>query len=432
MAPIVIAVLSFWLRIWHLGTPKGVVFDEVYYVTEAKEYLRYGVEFTGSPEFIVHPPIGKWCISLGIKIFGNNEFGWRISGALAGAIIIYLVALVAQELFHSRLLSALAALLMALDGLNLVMSRTAILDIFLTLFILLAVYAWLKERYWLSGIWFGLALGTKWSGIYFLVAFALILLYRDYIRLRTREVSQFVKTILTRFVQFFLLPVGVYLASWSGWFLSNRGWDRHWAHGKPSSWKFIPESLRSLWHYHAEILHFHTTLTSPHAYQANPWSWLIMGRPTSFFYQSPTTCKGKTCSQEVIALGTPILWWLGTLALVTVLGFWISSFVKDEADKVAGFILPGIAAGYLPWFFFQKRTVFTFYAIVFEPFLILALVYGAKIILGQRPWSRNRKLIVAFLVLLIAANFIYFLPIYTGSVITYNSWYHHMWLPSWI
>ena len=119
-----------------------------------------------------------------------------------------------------------------------------------------------------------------------------------------------------------------------------------------------------------------------------------MARPTSFFYASPNTCGAKQCAQEVLALGTPILWWLGTLAIAVVFGFWISSALKGEIDKVAGFILLGIVAGYLPWFFLQKRTVFSFYAIVFEPFLILALVYCAKKFLGVAPQSRNRRLIV--------------------------------------
>mgnify|MGYP001563305675 FL=1 len=433
MAPLLIAILSFWLRMWHLATPKGYTFDEVYYVDGARDLLHYGVEVTGSsPEFIVHPPVGKWCIALGVKLFGNNEFGWRISSALVGAITIYLVALIAQRLFGSKSLSTLAALLMALDGLHLVHSRTALLDLFLTFFILLAVYSWLKERYWLAGIWFGLAIGTKWSAIYFLAAFALILIYQDYIRSRAEESRELLKTILKRVAQFSVLPLGVYIASWTGWFMSARGWDRQWAQTHPSAWKFIPDSLRSLWHYHAEIWHFHTTLTQHHSYQANPWSWLVMARPTSFFYASPNTCGAKQCAQEVLALGTPILWWLGTLAIAVVFGFWISSALKGEIYKVAGFILLGIVAGYLPWFFFQKRTVFSFYAIVFEPFLILALVYCAKKFLGVAPQSRNRRLIVGFVVLVIALNFFYFLPLFNASVISYDAWSHRMWLPSWI
>ena len=429
MGPILIALISFGLRLFHLGQPKGLVFDEIYYVDGARDLLHHGVEVTGSgPEFIVHPSVGKWCIALGIKLFGNHEFGWRISVAVAGALTIYLVGRIAQRLFVSSKLSTLASLLMALDGLNLVHSRTALLDLFLTLFVLLAVLSWLKNHYWRTGIWFGLACGTKWSGIYFLVAFALLTVYRDRAR-----IEPFFRLLVKRFVQFFIVPVATYLATWTGWLLTSRGWDRQWADSHPSTFRFIPRSLRSLWHYHAEILNFHRTLTQHHSYQANPWSWLVMGRPTSFYYNSPSSCGGaKSCSQEVLALGTPILWWLGTLAIAVVLGYWVRSIATKSPDLVSGFILLGIAAGYLPWFFFQRRTVFTFYAIVFEPFVVLALVYCAKKFLGVPPWPRKRKLVIAFLVLLIALNFLYFLPLFNGSVLSYDQWQYRMWLPSWI
>jgi len=428
MGAMMIAILSFGLRLWHLSTPRGYVFDEVYYVDGARDLLKYGVEVNGSsPEFIVHPPIGKWLIGIGIKLFGNNEFGWRISVAVVGSISILLVAQIARRLFHSRGYANLAALLMALDGLALVHSRTALLDPFLTFFILLAVLAWMKGHFWWTGIWFGLAIGTKWSGVYFLIAFALLLLYRDY----SKKEFTF-KSFLKRTGQFGFLPLAVYISSWSGWFLSSRGWDRNWANENATSWGFIPNSIRSLWYYHSEMLNFHTGLVKKHSYQANPWSWLVMGRPTSFFYASPKTCGASSCAQEVLALGTPLLWWLGTLAIAAVCGIWISSIAKGKADAGAGLILLGIAAGYLPWFFFQKRTVFSFYAIVFEPFLILALTYCAKAFLGQKPRSRNRQWIIVSFVILIAANFLYFLPLFNATVMTYDSWYSHMWLPSWI
>lgn len=432
MGPILIAIVSFALRLFHLGLPKGLVFDEIYYVDGARDYLAHGVEVSGSgPEFIVHPPVGKWCIALGIKIFGNHEFGWRISVAIAGAITIYLVGRIAQRLFLNPMLSTLASLLMALDGLNLVHSRTALLDLFLTLFVLLAVMSWLKGHYWRTGIWFGLACGTKWSGIYFLIAFALLTVYRD-----KGRIQPFFKLLLKRFAQFFIVPVITYVATWTGWFLSPRGWDRQWADSNPAmgGFGFIPHSLRSFWHYHAEILDFHRGLTQHHAYQANPWSWMVMGRPTSFYYGTPSACGGpKSCSQEVLALGTPLLWWFGAVAVGVVLGFWIRSLlITKKPDFVSGFILLGIAAGYLPWFFFQRRTVFTFYAIVFEPFVVLALVYCAKKFLGVPPWPRKKMIVVGVFVLLIALNFLYFLPIFNGSVLPYSQWSYRMWLPSWV
>ncbi len=420
IAPVLIAIAAFFLRVINLGNPKGFVFDEVYYVDGARDFLKYGVEVAGSkPEFVVHPPIGKWCIALGIKIFGDNEFGWRITAAIAGTLIILIAARLAHELFYSPFLTAITAALLAFDGLLLVHSRTALLDLFLTLFILTAAYFWFREQYWYSGIFFGLALATKWSALYFIFLFGLVTLYKLY---KENPERLLLRTLAMRVLQFAILPIGIYLASWVGWFTSNRGWDRTYA-SNPFS---------SLIYYHKQMLDFHTSLVEKHAYQANPWGWLIMRRPTSFSYESPQGCGSKSCAQEVLALGTPVLWWSATIALVVLIGLWAWQFYNRNVDKKLTFILLGVIAGYLPWFFFQKRTVFSFYAIVFEPFLILALVYCAKLFIDRSKNPANAQVIILGFVAVVFLNFIYFLPLYLGEVITYAQWHMRMWFTSWI
>ena len=126
--------------------------------------MAYGVEVDGTkPEFIVHPPVGKWLIAVGIKFFGDDEFGWRISTAVAGVIAIILIGLIAQRLFRSHFLTLLATFLAAVDGLALVHSRTSLLDNFLTVLILAATYFFIRRNYVVSALFLGLALGTKWS-----------------------------------------------------------------------------------------------------------------------------------------------------------------------------------------------------------------------------------------------------------------------------
>jgi dolichyl-phosphate-mannose--protein O-mannosyl transferase len=185
------------------------------------------------------------------------------------------------------------------------------------------------------------------------------------------------------------------------------------------------------------MLNFHTNLSEKHPYQANPWSWLVMGRPTSFYYESPKSCGADSCSQEVLALGTPFLWWFGTIAVAVVIGFWVRSLLHRRFDPAVTIITAGMAAGYLPWYFFQQRTVFSFYAIIFEPFLILALVYCAKLFLTAQRRKSERAYLIGEIALLtifiaIAINFIYFLPLYLGQITTYEAWHAHMWFESWI
>ena len=395
LALIGIILTAAYLRFFNLGSPKELVFDEVYYVNGAQDYLRDGVETAaGKAEFVVHPPIGKWMIALGIKIFGDDPFGWRFSAALIGTISIFLIYLVARKLFHSEKLGLIAAALMSLDGLHLVMSRTALLDIFLMFFILLSFLALLYDRHWLAALSLGLALGTKWSALYFIAAIMI------YYLVKVRKIP---------FPYIISIPI-VYITSWFGWFTSDKGWSRDFSTNPIISWL----------HYHREILNFHTGLTTQHSYQANPWNWLILGRPTSFFYSTPKDCGASSCSREVLAMGTPLLWWSATICIFVTVGYYIY-----QREKSALLILIGLGANYLPWFFFQKRTMFYFYSIAFEPFLILCVVY-----VMSKARERNRMIYGS--VALIALVFLYFLPLFMGLTLPYDSWYDRMWLPSWI
>jgi dolichyl-phosphate-mannose--protein O-mannosyl transferase len=420
IAPILIAVASFVLRLINLGLPKGFVFDEVYYVDGARDLLKYGVEVDGAnPEFIVHPPVGKWLIAGGINLFGDNEFGWRFASAVIGTLLILLVARLVHVLFYSPLLTALGAALMALDGLLLVHSRTALLDLFLTFFTLLGVLLWHRNRHIWAGIAFGMAIGCKWSAVYFVAVIGLIAVYRILI---AHDIRKSVKPIAAKIAQYGLLPVFVYTLTWAGWFISDRGWSRQWSTNPLLSWL----------HYHSEMLNFHTGLTQTHPYQANPWSWLIMGRPTSFFYAAPKGCGAKDCAQEVLALGTPLLWWVGTIAVAVVVGYWIKSLIHHRIDAAASIIIIGFAAGYLPWFAMQQRTVFTFYAIIVQPFLILAIVYCAKLLLDSGLKPVVSQSIVGGIFALIVLCFLFFIPLFTAQVITYEDWRLRMWFDSWI
>ena len=402
------AILTFALsfRLWRLDTPKGYIFDEVYYVKNAYSLITSGVELDqqGASEFVVHPPFGKWLIGIGIKLFGNNEFGWRSSSALFGSASVLLIYLITKRLFKSEFLALSAAVLMAVDGLSLVMSRVALLDIFLMFFILLTFYFLLKENYWLSGMAIGLGLSTKWSAV-FLIPILLLLT----IKIKEVNLSQ----VLKRVGQFIFLPMAIYFTSWIGWFISDKGWARN-SGSNP---------ITSLWDYHLEILNFHTNLVETHSYAANPWSWLVLGRPTSFYYQSGNSCGAAECAQEILALGTPILWWSAVIAVGITLGFYINT-----SNRSAEIVLAGFAGTYLPWFIFQDRTMFYFYSITTLPFLILALVYCFDLLLKYRDYQR----VIVLFIIAVAINFIYFLPVYLGIEIPYSQWLNRMWLPSWI
>ncbi|MBD0840792.1 MULTISPECIES: dolichyl-phosphate-mannose--protein mannosyltransferase [unclassified Streptomyces] len=503
--PLLVTLLAGVLRFWNLGSPRGVIFDETYYAKDAWALVHRGFEVNWDKNandlvlslgdkvnvptdaaYVVHPPVGKYVIGLGELMFGFDPFGWRFMTALLGTLSVLMLCRIGRRLFRSTFLGCLAGALMAVDGLHFVMSRTALLDGVLMFFVLAAFGCLVVDRdkarerlaaalpadadgrvrpdaytaetarlglrpwRWAAGLMLGLAIGTKWNGLYFLVAFGLMTVLWDVASRKVAGARHPYTAVLKYDLGLAFLatvPVAIvtYLASWTGWILSptdgTGGYYRNWAatDGKDSSWSWLfPDWLRSLWHYEQQVYEFHVGLSSPHTYQSNPWSWIVTGRPVSYFYESPAPgvdgCPadaGDKCAREVLAIGTPLLWWVAAFALLYVLWRWFF-----RRDWRAGAIACAVAAGYLPWFLYQERTIFFFYAVVFLPFLCLAVAMLLGAIVGPPGSSETRRVAGAtgagVLVLLIAWNFIYFWPLFTGTSIPIDDWRSRMWLDTWV
>jgi dolichyl-phosphate-mannose--protein O-mannosyl transferase len=428
-------------------------------------------------DLVVHPPVGKWLIGWGEQLFGiTNSFGWRFAVCVMGVLSILMIGRAARRLFGSSLLGTVAALILAFEGHHFVHSRTALLDLMLMFWAfaafclllidrdqsrkvlarkvtglnragLAALGPWgpsLGWRPWrlAAGVCLGLACGTKWSGAYFLVAFGLMTVLWDMGARRAVGITRWKTAWLVKDTPLAVLwmvgsTVVVYCLSWWGWFATDIGYNRHWAdiHPAEPGWGWVPDPVRSWWNYHAQILEFHTHLVSDHPYKTNPWSWLIEGRPTSFFYEGPKQgeqgCLVESCSKAISSIGTPSIWWGATLAVSVLLFMWAL-----RRDWRAGAILAGFMGGYAPWFLLGDRTIYSFYAVAFVPYVVLACVYLLGLLIGgphASPLHRRIGLGVtgAFLVLEIVL-FAFFWPIYTAQVVPYSFWSAHMWFPSWI
>ena len=344
-----VLALAALLRFVNLGYPKSLVFDETYYVKDALTLAREGSERTwtesadqifqtggpmsylAEPAFVVHPPLGKWLISIGMGLFGSDSsFGWRFSIALFGVMTVGLLMLVAYRLFLSVKAAIAAGFLLAIDGLSIVMSRTALLDGFLTFFVLLAFLFLILDqevsrkitagmtsrakgsgvvviRPWLiaSGVALGMATAVKWSGLYFLAAFGLyVVISESLLRKRAGDENWLANGIFKQgpitFLNFVPVSLLVYIISWSGWIATAGGYGRNWAEANPATgfFSFFPQWLQSLWHYHQVAYNFHVGLTTEHSYASNPLTWLLGIRPTAFYYESATAgsenCAGAT------------------------------------------------------------------------------------------------------------------------------------------
>ena len=452
--PVLVTLLAAVLRLWNLGTPSTLVFDETYYVKDAYTLINLGYEgqwpddadagfaagnvdtYTTAAEYVAHPPLGKWIIAIGMQVLGaDNPVGWRISTAIVGVIAVALVCLhrvppvpvadprhdrrrtdgrrrprhldvphgTARQFAHAALprrfrrraarpsAERRPARLVARESSGCRQTDRLGTGLF--------------ARPWLitAGALFGLATGVKWSGAYFLAVFAVYTLLVDAAARRRAGVHFWASS--TAFRQApatFLLMVPIaalaYLSTWLGWFATAGGYNRQWAANQLAAGDaatadivpFIPLALQSFWHYQVAIYNTNIALSTPHGYQANPLGWLAMLRPTAFFYEGFERGDSGCSFHTCAEYVTTVANPILWWLGVAAAAYLVFRLIRRREWQV-GLILTGIAAGYLPWLLYTERTVFQFYTIVFLPYLVLGLTFVIGLVLGTNADRRTRR-----------------------------------------
>ncbi|TPW93434.1 phospholipid carrier-dependent glycosyltransferase, partial [Schumannella luteola] len=239
------------------------------------------------------------------------------------------------------------------------------------------------------------------------------------------------------FVLLVPLALVVYLTSWWGWFASDGGYYRHWVEsGGGTAWTgplaWVPTALQNWWHYQVAIYDFNAGLSTPHNYQANPLTWLFLVRPTSMYYEN----LGGGQVAAILDLANPLIWWGGTAALVFLAVRVVRGVRRGRRVWRDAFILTGVAAGYLPWLLYLNRTVFQFYTIAFEPYLVLALTAALAAVAGSRSDPEPRRVAglttVGVYLALAALASVFFWPMWTGEPVSELYMRAHYWFRSWI
>jgi dolichyl-phosphate-mannose-protein mannosyltransferase len=457
LVPLLLMAVAGTLRFYRVEQPDRIYFDEVYYVDDARDLIARGVE----QGFAVHPPVGKWLIGAGIWVFGDSSFGWRAASAAAGTLTVLMVYLAGLRLFRRRGVAALAALLLAVDGLAFTMSRIAMLDAMLTLFIATGFWLLLADRdrlwegideadvadperplprrpharRWLAGIAFGLALATKWSAVLAIGAAGVFVLVAEYAWRRKlvgtiwrawwRPLGSVALTLV-------VAPAVVYVASYTSWFVNvehSRVAERL-CDGEDCRYS-VPDLARAWGGEQAEILRFHRELQAEHPYRASPRTWLVMSRPVAYYYEScpAERAAGGDCvvapgnAAEIVGMGNPALWWL-TLAAYPLL-WW---FAISRHDWRAWTLLAFVAFQYLPWLA-TARPAFLFYMTPVVPFMALALAYAA-----WRTAQRSALLrwVPSAVAALAVGAFLFWYPVWSALEISRPAWQLRMWFGSWI
>ncbi len=494
IAPLAVTLLAAVLRMFNLAHPHAIVFDETYYVKDAWSQWNLGYAaqwpdgaderflagetdiFTTDGSFVVHPPLGKYLIGLWMALLGaDSTFAWRLGSALAGTACVLVLYLVARSLTGSLVFATTASGLLAIDGLGIVMSRVALLDIFVTLFTLLAFWfvvldrrrhrdavaagtlarwgeveppAWgpvLWNRPWViaAGAAAGAATAVKWSGVWVLAALGLYLVVSDALARRRLGVVFWPADAAARQgpVSFVLLvPIAafVYLASWTGWLVTDGGYERHVADDEPATgfWSWVPPVLQSLWRYHQNIYGSTAGMSTPHSYESPAWQWPLLLRPTSMYAGStPGGTAGcvsaNGCWEILYSMPNPIVWWASVAALIYI----AYRFVTTRNGR-HGLVLVGVLATYAPWLMFPDRTIFQFYTVLIQPFLLLALAFALSDIVGGRhalPERRRtgERVAIVFIAVAVAVAVFWF-PLWSAISVPYEYYRLHNWLPGWV
>jgi dolichyl-phosphate-mannose--protein O-mannosyl transferase len=472
VAVLAVGLIAGVLRFTNLEYPQRRIFDEYYYPKSACIFLGYPNERCGinsAHERIwreqqndtgawVHPPLGKWAIALGELAFGTGPFGWRVSSAAFGTAAVMLFAVIVQLLFGSALWTFTGGLLLATESLNLVQSRVAMLDIFVTFWIVLAFVFLLLDRRWIerrtpepppppdptapgtpqhvsprprripaplwrpwrfaSGVALGAGLATKWSALTAIVTVIAISFAWDVVRRKRFGVRRpfwdaFAAEGFGLVLTMLVVPAIVYVASYTGWFV-HFGFDlRRWA-----------ELQSSMVDWHASLKEVDASGAPTHAYQSDAWTWILLRRPV-YYYGNFTEGPIR---QVIYANGNPAIFWGSLLAIPYVAFRWWRA-----RDWRSGFVVAAIAGLYLPWFLVD-RPQFLFYATPITPFLVLACVYAIRDLSQMHvAGSRARPYLpiaVGFVVVSVLA-FAWFWPVLTGAPLTEAGWKLRYWFTSW-
>ncbi|MCZ2811059.1 phospholipid carrier-dependent glycosyltransferase [Modestobacter sp. VKM Ac-2979] len=448
MVALTLLGLAAAIRLWDLGDPDRLYFDEKYYAVDASDYLAQGVE-EGRP---AHPPMGKWVIAAGLELFGSTPFGWRVGVAVAGSVTVLLTYLSGLRLFRRTAPAALAAVLVALDGLAVTASRMAMLDAVLALFVVAAFWLALLDRdarrrtrkageglrrsfvgsryRWLAGVTLGLAVATKWSGLLAVGLVGLLVLgtelsgrgepFRQATRRAVAVTGGAVLSLL-------MVPAAVYLATFTGWFANySESYAAQRACEAGECGTSVGDRLETWAQSQVDLVDYHVGLEASHPYRSSPLGWPWLERPVLVYAESCTTAQQEARECEVppdtrariVMLGNPGLWWPALLAYPVLLWRAVA-----RRDGVAATVLVPLVLLWAPWLAANKPGYF-FYMVPVVPFIALALVRAVQA-------TRRPRLVGAVALALSVAGFAFFAPVWLGLPLESDALELRFWLDSW-
>ncbi len=404
---LLILAFTFLTRMYRLHIPEVYVFDEVYHAVTAKLMVdgdTRAYEWNNPPPEPntavdwLHPPYAKLTQAASMAIFGKNSFGWRFSSVIFGCLVVLVTAKIAEALFKNKQLALLSAFLISLDGLLFTMSRIAMNDVHVTFFILLSMWQYIlyvnskrkiKKYLFLSSIAAGFAIGTKWSGV-FAIGFIGIVetIYTVKTFFGKSSLTFLIHQIGILLVTCLLIPALLYLGSYSQMFLMGKDFNH------------LVEMHKNTWWYQ-------TNLTATHPAQSKPIQWFLNTKPVwiSVDYAS------RGLRGDIYAIGNPVLFWLGDIALFASLTVLILNKLKKKKHQLSkdattlGLLLFAYSIVWMPWQL-SPRIMFFYHYLPAVPLLSITLAYWLI-----KIWNTQKFKLLSFLAIaLIFACFVVLYP----------------------
>lgn len=445
LLPLVLFLIALTMSVPRIDYPEKYLFDEILFAYTAGQYVEGNADAfywdhpcsvfksdTGCVEAYPlarqgdrvgkyqwdHPPLGKHIISIGIALFGNSAFGWRITSAIFGAIGVVLLYLLGTRLTGNRFIGVLAAGLLLLDGLYFVYSRMGLVDIYVTVIMLAAILMCadylssppdrIRWPLFLTGVLLGLGIATKWNAGYLAGFIGLAVVFRFLALLlqmsRGSGSLQVHRGVMEHLLwvplSLLIVPIAIYILSFTQFFLEGYSIDQ-----------FL-ELQR-------QTFNVHSTIRDGNSMASQWWEWPLALRHV--WFGNRTFDDGRVAT--TYALGNPVLFW-GFLPAV----FWLSTHWWRRFRPGVVIVGIGFFGQWLPWMFIERST-YTYHFLPAVPFGCLAVAVALT-----HLWKSGtgwKRLIVLEYVVVVLLVFAYFYPILSFLPITREAQSMRMWLPTW-
>jgi dolichyl-phosphate-mannose--protein O-mannosyl transferase len=406
-----IALAFLALAAIRLTIPSKPFFDEIHYLPAARTLMALS-----HPANVEHPLLGKELIGLGLRLLGDNPLGWRIMPLLFGTLGLFAAMRALWFAAGTRFASIAGGILLASDFMWFVMSRIAMLDVFMASLVLIALWSLAgavrenetgRRRLAIAGIALGLAMAAKWNAVPLAVlpglAFAAVRLresgWRGFTTSRAAPVAGI--TIWEAALWLGAVPLAVYALT----FVPAMFYAQE---------PLAPSGLIAL---HREMIHLQDSVVKPHPYQSVWYQWVVDWRAMWFLYENVDGAQ-----RGILLLGNPLTMLLGLVALI-----WagVYGFTEGRRDAAALVVLYAVSLG--TWIVAAKPVQFYYHYLLPGTFLMGALALALDA-MWQGGWQKIPLAVLAGSLALFAG----FYPILSAAALAGpQSFAHWMWLDSW-